>query len=159
MASTEKVNFTPAYVAVCFDSLAVAFIIPFFSFFITSEDGIGATEGQLGLYSACFAASGLVGSVVMGRVSDVIGRRDTILIALFETSLSFLLLTLCREFWQLMAVRLPLALLGTASPIVIAYLSDIVSPKDKPQYVGYVGISIAVAFTTGIFSCVVTFIS
>jgi DHA1 family tetracycline resistance protein-like MFS transporter len=78
------------FLAVFVDLLGFGLILPLLPFYAESY---GASPTVVGLLVASYAAS-LIGSPILGRLSDRYGRRPILLLSVFGTLLGFLLLGL-----------------------------------------------------------------
>src|SRR5690606_31643321 len=68
-----------------------AFVFPFLTLVLAQR---GLSGGQIALVLAAMSAGSFVGPIVGGYLSDAIGRRNTIMISLFGSASTVLLLSI-----------------------------------------------------------------
>ncbi len=142
-------DLSAVYLAIFLDTMGLAFIVPWYGLYITEPDGLKATPFQYGLITAMTALSQLIGTLVVGALSDRFGRRRAMLTSIFAAAVTWILCGLCKTFWQLFAIRICLGLFGSGSPIAQAYIVDVTDAKNRTKFMAAVGITIGIAFTIG----------
>jgi DHA1 family tetracycline resistance protein-like MFS transporter len=85
------------------DLLGFSLILPLLPFYASD---FGANPTQVGLLVATYAAGQLVGSPVLGRLSDRFGRRPVLLLSILGTFIGFLMLGFATTLWMLFVSRL-----------------------------------------------------
>ncbi|MCR4530378.1 MAG: MFS transporter [Proteobacteria bacterium] len=101
--------------------------IPLFNIY-QSEYGI--SNADLGLVSVAYFIAAAVALLVLGRISDFIGRKKVAIIALMAAMLSCGLLFLIHGFWSLFAARLLQGLAcGLSAGALTAFIVDTSSEK------------------------------
>jgi len=100
--------------------------------------GLGFDEFQIGLIFSLFPLSIILFSPVMGRLSDVIGRRFIILLGILTEILAMFLYIVNGSFIVISAAR-ALNAIGyiTVMLTVLAKLEDSVDGKSRGRYVGW----------------------
>ncbi|MHA2379176.1 MAG: MFS transporter [Candidatus Thorarchaeota archaeon] len=122
-------------------------ITPIFPFYIV-ELGVGATE--LGVLAASFALTRILLAGPLGRVSDKVGRKPVLLIALFGFAISNLIYAFAESILVMILAR---ALEGAISagfyPAANAFVSDMTIPENRGRAMGYLSTGNMVGFVVG----------
>ncbi len=152
------------FLVVFVDLLGFSLILPLLPFY---AEEYGATPAVVGLLVASYAAASLVGSPILGRLSDRYGRRPILLLSVFGTLLGFLLLGFAAPLGEALARALaPSAAstfaLGalffarildgvTAGNITVAqaYISDVTDEKNRAKGLGLIGAAFGLGFIIG----------
>ena len=85
------------------DLLGFSLILPLLPYYAKTFQ---ASDIQVGLLVAIYAAAQLVGAPVLGRLSDRYGRRPVLLISIAGNALGYVLLGLANSILMLFAARL-----------------------------------------------------
>jgi DHA1 family tetracycline resistance protein-like MFS transporter len=169
----ERRRLITLFVIVFIDLLGFGLILPLLPYY---ADRYGATPFVVGLLTASYAAAQLVGAPVLGRLSDRHGRRPVLLISIFGTAVSLLVLGLAEPLgiW-LAGLLLPSSLSGqelaTATNIIIlailftsrildgitggnisvaqAYITDITDEENRARGLGLIGAAFGLGFIIG----------
>ncbi|GAB4455922.1 MAG: tetracycline resistance MFS efflux pump [Anaerolineales bacterium] len=146
------------------DLLGFSLILPLLPYY---AEQYGATPFITGLLVASYAAASLIGSPILGRLSDRYGRRPILLLSVFGTLLGFLLLGFAAPLGEGLARWLaPSAanafVLGvlflarildgvTAGNITVAqaYISDVTDEKNRAKGLGLIGAAFGLGFIIG----------
>ena len=162
----------PAILCVFIDFLGLAIAIPILPYFIlelgwerTTEcptcpnddpaikcgaiPGCG-TPVDVGALGGCFSIGQLIGNIIMGRVSDKIGRKPIIMLSLLMSAVGYLLCGISQTLGEIYVYRLFSGLAGGTMPVAISMILDTVQdPAERPKFFGLAGASIGMAFTIG----------
>lgn len=116
--------------------------------FITANFGIEPTFG--GAVTLAYYAAAVVFAPMMGRISDVIGRKKTILMGLLIFSISEFMAALSPTFAIFLAARF-LQGLGYASvfPVIFAYISDLFKEEKRGRALGFLGATATIGAASG----------
>ncbi len=152
------------FLVVFVDLLGFSLILPLLPYYAKEY---GATPFVTGLLVASYAAASLIGSPVLGRLSDRYGRRPILLVSVFGTLIGFLLLGFAVPLGEALARWLaPSAaktfVLGmlflsrildglTAGNITVAqaYISDVTDEKNRAKGLGLIGAAFGLGFIIG----------
>ncbi|QYE99500.1 MFS transporter [Paraclostridium sordellii] len=101
------------------------------------------------VYAVCvfFAAPGL------GALSDRYGRRPLLLVCLLGSAIGYLVFGMGGALWVLFAGRIIEGITGGSISTIFAYFADIIPPKQRTKYFGWVsavaGVGCAIGPTLG----------
>lgn len=114
---------------------AGSFVVPLLFVYLTQ--GRGLPLPVAGLVTSLFGAGSLAGSLLGGALSDRIGRRATMLIALVANAALVLALGMAAELWQLAAAMLLLGFVADMfRPASLAAIADVVPPAHRARAFG-----------------------
>lgn len=128
------------------DLLGFSLILPLLPFYASD---FGANPTQIGLLVATYAAGQLIGSPILGRLSDRYGRRPILLLSIFGTFIGFLMLGFAKSLWVLFASRLLDGLTGGNISVAQAYITDVTDEKNRARGLGLVGAAFGLGFIIG----------
>lgn len=146
------------------DLLGFGLILPLLPFYAESY---GASAVIVGLLVASYAAAQLIGSPLLGRLSDRYGRRPILLLSVFGTFLGFLLLGFAPAIGEgLAAVIAPQAantfiiivlflsrildgLTGGNISVAQAYIADVTDEQNRARGLGLIGAAFGLGFIIG----------
>jgi len=107
------------------------FVYPFLVLYLT---GRGLSVGQAGRIVALFGAGSFAAALVGGRLADLVGRRRTLLVALFGGGTAMLALGMSQRPGTIAFWTFTLALLQDMyRPAVNAIVADVVPPADRAR--------------------------
>ncbi len=92
----------PLAVATCLAIVALGIVMPVLPFYVTD---LGGGKDLAPLIFSTFSAAALIAAPFWGRLSDRIGRRPVLLVAIAATVLAYLWLAAAHEIWELFASR------------------------------------------------------
>src|SRR5688572_5624194 len=93
----------PIFLTVFVDVLGVTLMIPLLPFY---AEHFGASPLVVGTLSASFAVCQLISGPVLGRISDRVGRKPTLLVSQVGTLLGFLIIGSATSLWMLFLGRI-----------------------------------------------------
>lgn len=125
----------------------VAPVIPFLVQPYTRTPGEQAIVVTLltSVYAVCvfFAAPAL------GTLSDKYGRRPILLVCLVGSAIGYLVLGIGGAIWMLFAGRIIDGITGGDISTILAYFSDIIPPKQRTKYFGWMSAVVGVGTVIG----------
>ena len=137
---------TSILLVVFIDLLGFSLILPLLPYY---AETFNASEFVTGLLIAVYALMQLIGAPILGRLSDRYGRRPILLISVFGTFLSFLLLGFANALWILFAARILDGITGGNLSVAQAYISDVTDAKNRAKGLGLIGAAFGVGFIIG----------
>ena len=121
-------------------------IIPLLPFYART---FGASPLVVGLLFASFSLSQLFASPVLGELSDRWGRRPVLILSLFGTVVSFVMLALAQGLTMLFAARIVDGLSGGNITTARAYIADITPEENRASAFGVIGAAFGLGFIVG----------
>ncbi|MTK10703.1 MAG: MFS transporter [Clostridiaceae bacterium] len=122
-------------------------VVPFLVQPYTSNSGEQAIVVTLltSVYAVCvfFAAP------VLGALSDRYGRRPLLLVCLLGSSIGYLVFGIGGALWVLFAGRVIEGITGGSISTIFAYFADIIPPKQRTKYFGWVSAVVGVGTVIG----------
>ncbi len=134
------------YLTVFLDLLGFGLIIPFLPFYAMN---LGAAGLGMGLLLTSYSLGQLVGSAVLGRLSDRFGRRPILLISLAGAAIGTLLSGVATTLWWLCAARTLAGVFGGSISAAQAYVADVTNEQERAKYMGLIGAAIGLGFVLG----------
>lgn len=129
------------------DMMGLAVTIPVQPF-IASD--LGASASQIAMLTGCFSVGQLLGSLIMGKLSDIIGRKNVIILSMAASTASYLLAGFAESLVMLFIARGFCGVCGGTMPVVQAMVLDVVSdPKQRPEMLALVGAAGGSGFVIG----------
>jgi MFS transporter, DHA1 family, tetracycline resistance protein len=136
----------PIFLTVFVDVLGVTLMIPLLPFY---AEHFGASPLVVGTLSASFAICQLISGPVLGRISDRVGRKPTLLVSQVGTLIGFLTIGFADSLWMLFLGRIIDGLTAGNLSIAQAYISDVTKPEERTKAFGFIGIAFGAGFLVG----------
>lgn len=127
--------------------VSAASSLPVLPFFVTNTLGGGPVE--LGNSVSVFAFSQMIGSIVLGHLSDAFGRKWILITTFFWSAIGFLLTSLSYSIPMLYIARAVTGLSGGSIAIASAMVADVTPIQHRPHYNGLMGAILGIAFVLG----------
>lgn len=107
--------------------------------------------GPLGisLLFASFSLFQFLATPIIGRLSDIYGRRPLLLISIFGTGLSLMLFASATSIWMLFVARILDGITGGNMSVAQAVIADRIHGKDRAKAFGLLGASFGFGFLVG----------
>ncbi|MCT8975816.1 MFS transporter [Clostridium sp. CX1] len=125
----------------------IAPVVPFLVQPYTSSPGEQAIIVTMltSVYAVCmfFAAP------VLGALSDKYGRRPLLLVCLLGSAIGYLVFGIGGALWVLFAGRIIEGITGGTISTIFAYFADIIPPKQRTKYFGWVSAVVGVGTVIG----------
>lgn len=136
----------PLAAATCLAIVALGIVMPVLPFYVTD---LGGGKDLAPLIFSTFSAAALLAAPFWGRLSDRIGRRPVLLVAIAATVLAYLWLAMASEIWELFASR---AFAGATAGWMAAsqaYVADVTGEENRAKGMGLLGAAFGIGFTIG----------
>jgi len=134
------------FLIVLVDVLGFTIVIPLLSLY---AERFGASPLVATLIVSCYAASSLVSTPILGRLSDQYGRRPLLLISQAGTCAGFILLGFSTALWMVFVGRILDGLTAGNLSLAQAYISDHAAPENRAKAFGVIGIAFGIGFMFG----------
>jgi hypothetical protein len=140
------------YVTIFLDVFAWGFLNPVLPYIVesfvakTNTGNVGLLNGLVG---GSYSLAQMIGAFVLGSLSDRVGRRPVLLVCLFMSGVTLGATVVTDSVWSLTVVRSLAGLFAGSLPIGITYVGDVVEPKYRPQFMGYVGFALSLGLVAG----------
>lgn len=134
------------YATVFLDLLGFGILLPALPYYAKQ---LGAHGTTLGILFSAYSVAQMIGSNLLGRVSDRVGRRPVLLVSLAGSAISMTLSGFARSLLQLGAARSVAGLAGGSISTAQAYIADSTRPEERAPYMGMLGASIGLGFVAG----------
>lgn len=134
--------------SVFIDSVGFSIIIPFLPFYAKS---FGASALEIGALLGCYPLLGIIAPFMWGTMSDQFGHRTAIIINIFGTTLSFLLLALSNTLWILFLARILAGSFSSSIVIARSYVSLLFTTDKQTKTLSFVEAASGVGFVIGPF--------
>lgn len=109
----------------------------------------GLSDFQASLLTTVFALSQFVGTPVLGKLSDRLGRKYILVFSLAGTVIANLLASVAGVAWLLYLARILDGLTGGNTSVASAVISDITTPQQRPKAFGIFGATFRLGFVIG----------
>lgn len=109
----------------------------------------GLTDFQNGLLFSVFSIFQFIATPIIGRLSDVHGRRPLLIISIIGTSLSFFLMAFAPSAIFLFIARALDGITAGNIPVASAVISDTTTVKNRAKGFGIIGASFGFGFIFG----------
>lgn len=139
-------GFWPVWTAVAVDLLGFGIIIPLLPLY---AERFGAGPLTIGVLFASYSLSQFVLAPVWGRVSDKVGRRPILLVAIAGSAVGSLTLGLAGSLGWLFVGRIIDGGSGASVAIARATVADMADPAERPRLMGLLGAAFGVGFVIG----------
>lgn len=134
------------YVSVIIDFMGYTLLAPLLST-IVDQLGSGGFSDDAFAASWLMAMYGLgqfISVMIMGPLSDRVGRRPVFILAYSLTSLVYLIQGFSNSYWMFAVLRLCNGLTTGTRPVTFSYLGDIAPPEKMPLYSSLAGAMVAI---------------
>ncbi|MEM7591035.1 MAG: MFS transporter [Cyanobacteria bacterium P01_A01_bin.83] len=109
----------------------------------------GLSDFQASLLTTAFALSQFVGTPILGKISDRLGRKYVLVFSLAGTVVANLLASVAGVAWLLYFARMLDGLTGGNTSVASAVISDITTPQQRPQAFGIFSATFRLGFVIG----------
>lgn len=143
------------FIIVFADMLGFGLIIPLLPFYART---FHASDFQVGLLFSIYSACQMIGSPILGVLSDRFGRRPILVFSLVGTVIGYVILALAtfvdwaNPLHGLLLVYLSRLIDGFTGGNVStaqAYISDVTAPSERARAMGLIGAAFGIGFSVG----------
>ncbi len=134
------------FMTVLIDLIGFGVVLPILPLYATQY---GASAVQIGLLTASYAFAQFIFAPILGRLSDRVGRRPVILIALAGTIVAATTMGLANALWILFVARTLDGISGASYAVGQAYVADLVAPEERAHAMGMIGAAFGIGLVIG----------
>jgi len=109
----------------------------------------GLSDFEASLLTTAYAASQFIGTPILGRLSDRLGRKPLLVLSLLGTVIANLMASLAPFAWLLFGARALDGLTGGNNSIAQAIISDTTHPDQRTKAFGIFGATFRLGFVAG----------
>lgn len=133
------------------DAIGVGLIFPLMPDLMDRVGAGGASNGAVlgGILMAAYAATQFLCAPSVGGLSDAVGRKPVLLVALATLAVDYVIMALATSFWLLLVGRLLAGVAGATYITATAYLADISTPEKRAANFGLIGATFGIGFVLG----------
>jgi DHA1 family tetracycline resistance protein-like MFS transporter len=128
------------------DMLSFSLVLPLLPYYAAKY---GASTALTGLIFSSYPFMQVIATPILGRLSDVWGRKPVLLISIGGTACALVMLGLANSIWMLFASRMLDGITGGNISVAQAYMTDVTSEEDRGQAFGLVGAAFGIGFILG----------
>ena len=146
------------------DLLGFGIVIPILPLYAKSlamhpSGWMGWINGALGLTDpgafwagtalVAFSISQFIATPILGRISDLVGRRPVLWVSLIGSSLAYLVMAMTGHFEWVLAARVLEGITGGNISVAQAAMADSSSAKERSKALGMIGAAFGLGFVLG----------
>jgi DHA1 family tetracycline resistance protein-like MFS transporter len=142
----NRSRFVTIFLIVFVDVFGFGLILPLLPYYAGQFQ---ASNVVIGLLGASYALGSMVGSPILGRLSDRFGRRPLLLVSVFGTLVGYVVLGLAQSLWMLFLGRVIDGLTAGNITVAQSYIADITDEKNRARGLGITGAAFGLGFILG----------
>jgi MFS family permease len=96
-----------------------------------------------------FSISQFIATPILGRISDLVGRRPVLWVSLIGSALAYLVMAMTGHFEWVLAARVLEGITGGNISVAQAAMADSSSPKERSKALGMIGAAFGLGFVIG----------
>mmetsp|Transcript_39858 Transcript_39858/g.115306 ORF Transcript_39858/g.115306 Transcript_39858/m.115306 type:complete len:490 (+) Transcript_39858:50-1519(+) len=146
MVRATRAALLTLYFIVFVDFLQISFIFPLLPKIVESF-GKGPTE--LGILGSVAALAEGIAAPYLGSLADRIGRRPVFIVAMLGCILSSVLIGFASTWELLIVARLATGICGGTGSVAAAYIADVTTEEERPDYMTYYQAAIFLGLSGG----------
>ena len=127
-------------------AIGMGLLLPVLPFFVQTR---GATAVEVTQFVAIYALAGMIFSPVLGRLSDVLGRKPTLVLTTLASAGVYLAYPMIASLLGLFSLRLVSGGLEARGGVISAWLIDVTPQADRARMLGRLGAMNGVGMLTG----------
>ncbi|MDH7605050.1 MAG: MFS transporter [Melioribacter sp.] len=143
----NKASLSVIFFTIFIDLMGFGILIPILPTFASKE--LGVQDYGIGIIVAIFSLMQFLFNPLLGKLSDVIGRKPIIAATLLLTSISYVIFSFANSFVILFLSRALAGLGGSNIAVAQAYIADITPPEERLKGMGIIGVAFGLGFVFG----------
>ena len=145
-AAASRTVLLVVFATILIDFIGFSVLIPVLPLF---AERLGASPLQVALILTVYALAQLLFLPAWGWVSDRVGRRPVILISLFGTVCSFVVLAFADSIGMIYAARVLAGFFAASIGTAQAVVTDVTSPSERARGMGIIGAAFGAGMIVG----------
>ena len=139
------------FITVLIDIIGIGLIIPIVPELIIELTDSTVSEAAFlgGLLTATYAVMQFIFAPILGGLSDKLGRRPVLLIALLGLGLDYLVIVFAPTMAWLFIARMISGICGSSMTVANAYIADVSGAEDRAKNFGMIGAAFGLGFIIG----------
>lgn len=137
------------FITVMLDALGIGLILPILPPLLKDVTSTGNIALYMGTLTALYAVMQFFFAPILGTVSDHIGRRPVLLLALAGSAINYLFLVFSPNLYLLVLGRIIAGIAGASVSVASAYVTDISSEDVRTQRFGLFNAMFGAGFIIG----------
>ena len=146
-SSATAVHLPTLLLIVFIDFVGIGALIPILPYTVIDE--LGYSETVMTALLACFSLAMFIGNPLLGRWSDILGRKPVLMISLGVATIAHFTFAFSEHIIMLFAARIVAGLAAGNIGVVQALIADNTSSDERAKYMGLMGASIGAGFVFG----------
>ena len=126
--------------------LGFGIIIPLLPYY---AEKFGAEPNEVTLLMASYSLMQLIFSPILGRISDIYGRKRVLILCLIGSAASYAFLFLANSFVLVLLARSLAGIFGSTTSIANAYVTETTSPENRSKGMGLIGAAFGLGLVFG----------
>ena len=126
--------------------LGFGIIIPLLPYY---AEKFGANPNEVTLLMASYSLMQLIFSPILGRISDIYGRKKILVLCLIGSAISYFLLYFATNFVLVLFARSVAGLFGSTTAIANAYVTESTSSANRSKGMGLIGAAFGLGLVFG----------
>jgi len=126
--------------------LGFGIIIPLLPYY---AEKFGANPNEVTLLMASYSLMQLIFSPILGRISDIYGRKKILVLCLIGSAISYFLLYFATSFVLVLFARSVAGLFGSTTAIANAYVTESTSSANRSKGMGLIGAAFGLGLVFG----------
>jgi len=112
-------------------------------------DNLGGSPAMVTFCIAVFPAALFISTPILGRLSDIYGRKPIMVISLIGSVIGYIALAFAESILAIVLLRIFSGLVAGNYGAAQAYMTDISTPEDRAKFMGYFGAALGLGFVIG----------
>ncbi len=114
-------------------------------------NGAGTSPGAFwaGVVFLSFSLMQFIASPILGRISDLVGRKPVLWVSLAGSAVGYLMLALTSQFEWMLAARILDGITGGNISVAQAAMADSSKPEERSKVMGMIGAAFGLGFVLG----------
>ena len=128
------------------DAIGVGIVFPIMPELMgrVGASDLGQSAFWGGILMSAYAGCLFLFGPIVGSISDAVGRRPVLLVAIMVLAIDYIIMALATNFWLLLIGRTLAGLAGATYVTATAYVADISSSQEKAANFGLIGAAFGV---------------